>query len=135
MALPLVAGNRPAYRSTTGIVRSQGEQPVAIELSGELAQIVQCRVGGGVDVAASVIPPVLLEAEVLAGLAPGDIVEINLVREGKDDHQAVGYTADGTMIVVNHAASRIGAQVDVIISGAVQTNAGRLVFAELKDAA
>ncbi|MEZ5300408.1 MAG: hypothetical protein R3F11_07045 [Verrucomicrobiales bacterium] len=68
-------------------------------------------------------------------LAPGDIVEINLVREGKDDHQAVGYTADGTMIVVNHAASRIGAQVDVIISGAVQTNAGRLVFAELKDAA
>lgn len=62
----------------------------------------------------------------------GDEVELVLVKEGKDDHQAVGYLADGTMIVVNHARSRLGQAATVIVSSALQTSAGRLIFAELK---
>jgi uncharacterized protein YacL len=65
----------------------------------------------------------------------GDELELVLVKEGKDDHQAVGYLADGTMIVVNHARSRIGQTAIVIVSSALQTSAGRLIFAELRNPA
>ena len=63
----------------------------------------------------------------------GDELELVLVKEGKDEHQAVGYLPDGTMIVVNHARSRIGNTAIVTVSSALQTSAGRLIFAELKN--
>jgi len=62
----------------------------------------------------------------------GDELDLALVREGRDEHQAVGYLGDGTMIVVNHARDRLGSTVPVVVSSALQTSAGRLVFAELK---
>ena len=48
------------------------------------------------------------------------------------DQQGLGYLPDGTMIVVNHARSRIGQTAIVSVSSALQTTAGRLIFAELK---
>ncbi|MCB1065406.1 MAG: hypothetical protein KDN20_21130 [Verrucomicrobiae bacterium] len=68
-------------------------------------------------------------------VAPGDEIDLSLVKEGKDDHQAVGYLPDGTMIVVNQAVSLIGTLQSVVVAGAVQTSAGRLIFAELKETA
>lgn len=65
-------------------------------------------------------------------VSPGDELSLELVKEGKDDHQAVGYLPDGTMIVVNHAKRHIGSMQNVVVAGAVQTSAGRLIFAELK---
>lgn len=67
-------------------------------------------------------------------LVVGDELELNLVKEGRDSHQAVGYLPDGTMIVVNHARSLLGKTARVIVASALQTAAGRLIFAELKDA-
>ena len=64
---------------------------------------------------------------------PGDEIELLLVKEGRDSHQGVGYKNDGSMIVVNHARHLIGNTVDVVIGGSLQTNAGRLTFAELKE--
>jgi uncharacterized protein YacL len=55
-----------------------------------------------------------------------------LVKEGRDSHQAVGYLPDGTMIVVNHGKPHIGTSQAVVVGGAVQTSAGRLIFAELQ---
>jgi uncharacterized protein YacL len=66
-------------------------------------------------------------------VAPGDEIELTLVKEGKDEHQAVGYLSDGTMIVVNQAVGKIGSTQAVVVAGSVQTSAGRLIFAELKD--
>lgn len=66
-------------------------------------------------------------------LSAGDMTSIPLSKPGKDKHQAVGYLADGTMIVVNHASDRIGQTVRVRISGALPTAAGRLFFAELAE--
>jgi uncharacterized protein YacL len=63
---------------------------------------------------------------------PGRPLDIALVKEGRDTHQAVGYLTDGTMIVVNHARTYIGQTVPVIITTSLQTSAGRLFFAELK---
>jgi uncharacterized protein YacL len=65
-------------------------------------------------------------------LNPGDALSLALQKQGKDKHQAVGYLADGTMIVVNQASSFVGQTVDVVISSALPTSAGRLIFAELK---
>lgn len=68
-------------------------------------------------------------------LSVGDELSLHLSKPGKDKTQAVGYLPDGTMIVVNNAASRIGQTVEVVVSGTLPTSAGRLIFAEIKPAA
>ncbi len=64
-------------------------------------------------------------------VAVGQRLRIALVRSGKEDHQAVGYLPDGTMIVVNHAASKIGMTSEVIVVSTLQTASGMMVFAEI----
>src|SRR5260221_5388957 len=68
-------------------------------------------------------------------LAVGDEADLPLTKEGRDAHQAVGYLPDGTMIVVNHGRSHLGKTMRVVIASALQTSAGRLFFAELKQSA
>lgn len=63
----------------------------------------------------------------------GEKIRLPLVRTGKDEHQAVGYLTDGTMIVVNHAVSRIGSTCDVRVISTLQTTGGTMVFAELEE--
>ncbi|HME89326.1 MAG TPA: PIN domain-containing protein [Chthoniobacterales bacterium] len=65
----------------------------------------------------------------------GDEIDLHLVKEGREPHQAVGYLPDGTMIVVNHARGHVGKTRTVVVASALQTAAGRLVFAELKNGA
>ena len=83
--------------------------------------------------------PVLNLADLARALRPtvvtGDEIELNLVKEGREPHQAVGYLPDGTMIVVNHARPHVGKIRTVVVSSALQTAAGRLIFAELKNGA
>ena len=64
---------------------------------------------------------------------PGDCINLRLVREGKEKSQAIGYLADGTMVVVNDASQHIGQQAQVQVSSVRQTGAGVIVFAELSD--
>jgi uncharacterized protein YacL len=61
----------------------------------------------------------------------GEKIHLALVRTGKDEHQGVGYLPDGTMIVVNQAAPKIGTTQDVLVISTLQTSAGQMVFAEL----
>ena len=81
--------------------------------------------------------PVLNLSDLLRALRPvvvaGDELELNLVKEGRDPHQAIGYLPDGTMIVVNQGRPHIGRVAKVIVSSALQTGGGRLIFAELKE--
>jgi uncharacterized protein YacL len=76
--------------------------------------------------------------ELLDSLRPsvgvGEKVRLALVRGGKDDHQGVGYLPDGTMIVVNHAAPKIGTTQEVVIISTLQTSGGQILFAELAGA-
>jgi uncharacterized protein YacL len=65
-------------------------------------------------------------------LIAGDELELALVKEGKEPHQAVGYLPDGTMVVVNQARSFMGQTARIHVSSVVHTTAGRLFFAELK---
>jgi uncharacterized protein YacL len=64
-------------------------------------------------------------------IAVGERIRIALVRTGKEEHQAVGYLPDGTMIVANHAISKMGSTVDVIVVSTLQTASGMMVFGEL----
>jgi uncharacterized protein YacL len=64
-------------------------------------------------------------------IAVGERIRIALVRTGKEDHQAVGYLPDGTMIVVNHAIAKMGTTVDAIVVSTLQTASGTMVFSEL----
>src|SRR5689334_21768199 len=81
--------------------------------------------------------PVLNLADLARALRPtlvtGDELDLHLVKEGREGHQAVGYLPDGTMIVVNHARSHLGKTRTIVVASALQTAAGRLIFAELKD--
>lgn len=64
-------------------------------------------------------------------LVPGEVMRLTLTRTGKEGGQAIGYTEDGSMVVVNDAAGLIGEEVEVKISGTTQTSAGRMIFATL----
>jgi uncharacterized protein YacL len=83
--------------------------------------------------------PVLNLAELARALRPtlvaGDEIDLHLVKEGRESHQAVGYLPDGTMIVVNNARAHVGKTRTVVVASALQTAAGRLIFAELKNGA
>ena len=65
-------------------------------------------------------------------LLPGEMLSLRIVREGKDKGQGVGYLPDGTMVVVNNAHAAIGHQVDVQVASVLQTGAGIIVFADLR---
>src|ERR1700719_1547991 len=67
--------------------------------------------------------------------AAGDELEVNLVNERRESHQAVGYLPDCTMIVVTHARAHLGKVATGVVSSALQTGAGRLIFAEIKQSA
>ena len=55
-------------------------------------------------------------------------VKIKIIKEGEGPGQGVGYLDDGTMVVVEGAASRIGADVESIVSSVLQSSAGRMIF-------
>ncbi len=64
----------------------------------------------------------------------GETLEIELVKRGKERHQAVGYLPDGSMVVVEDAASWIGNTVPVIVQSVLPSSVGKLVFASLREA-
>ena len=70
-----------------------------------------------------------------AVLIPGEMLSLKIVREGKDKGQGVGYLVDGTMVVVNQGHDLIGQQVEVQVQSLLQTGAGVIVFADVKNPA
>jgi uncharacterized protein YacL len=60
---------------------------------------------------------------------PGDTIELKILKEGKEPAQGIGYLDDGTMVVVEEASNRVGDEVQVVVTSALQTSAGRMIFA------
>jgi uncharacterized protein YacL len=65
-------------------------------------------------------------------VGPGDELTVELVKEGREHGQAVGYLDDGTMVVVERASDRIGSSVAVVARNVIQTATGRMVFASIQ---
>ena len=66
-------------------------------------------------------------------ILPGETMNIRIVREGKEPGQGVAYLDDGTMVVVNNGRNKIGIKLDVAVTSVLQTSAGRMIFAELRE--
>jgi uncharacterized protein YacL len=73
-----------------------------------------------------------LAAELSPDHPSGEHLVIDLVKEGRQPRQAVGYLPEGDMVVVNDAAHLVGGRdIEVVVSSARQTSQGMLVFAQL----
>lgn len=65
---------------------------------------------------------------------PGEVLRLQILREGKEQGQGIAYLEDGTMVVVENASRLLGKEVEVSVTSILQTTAGRLIFTTLKDA-
>lgn len=63
----------------------------------------------------------------------GDDVEIEILRQGEEEHQGVGFLPDGTMVVVDQGAAHVGSRRLVEIRRVVPTQAGRILFARQRE--
>ncbi len=68
-------------------------------------------------------------------ILPGEVMNIKILKEGKEYGQGIGYLDDGTMVVVDEAKKMLGKTVDVIVTSVLQTTSGRMIFAKLKELA
>jgi uncharacterized protein YacL len=63
---------------------------------------------------------------------PGDTLELKILKLGKEPTQGIGYLEDGTMVVVEEGKDYLGgSEVRVIVTSALQTAAGRMIFAKV----
>ncbi len=74
------------------------------------------------ELASSVRPVVL----------PGEEMVVQVLKEGKEVSQGVGYLEDGTMIVVDNGRKHIGESLPVVVTSVLQTAAGRMIFARVR---
>ncbi|MDI3298936.1 MAG: TRAM domain-containing protein [Bacillota bacterium] len=63
---------------------------------------------------------------------PGELLEIYVLRDGKEAGQGIGYLDDGTMVVVDGGKRFIGETTSVEVTSVLQTSAGRMIFARPK---
>ncbi len=73
---------------------------------------------------ANILKPVVL---------PGESLNLFIAKEGKEHNQGVAYLDDGTMVVVENARKLIGKNVDLTVTSVLQTTAGRMIFARIKE--
>jgi len=66
---------------------------------------------------------------------PGEVMNVFIIKEGKEYNQGVAYLDDGTMVVVDNARSRIGKNLEVVVTSVLQTTAGRMIFGRHVEAA
>lgn len=59
---------------------------------------------------------------------PGEILQLFIIKEGKEEDQGVAYLDDGTMVVVEGGKQFIGKTIDVVIHSILQTGTGRMIF-------
>ncbi|MGB9761737.1 MAG: PIN/TRAM domain-containing protein [Caldimicrobium sp.] len=64
---------------------------------------------------------------------PGDLITVQIVKEGKEKEQGVGYLEDGTMVVVENAKHLIGKNLEVVVNHLIHSPTGRIVFAQLRN--
>ena len=83
--------------------------------------------------------PVINLNEVAASLRPqflpGEAFEVRVVKAGEGPEQGIGYLDDGTMVVIEGGRHRINATLNVVVTSTLQTQAGRMLFAKVDEAA
>ena len=63
---------------------------------------------------------------------PGDEIRIQLVKDGAEPGQGVGYLDDGTMVVAENGRPAVGKEVVLEVTRTIQASAGKMIFGRLK---
>ena len=61
---------------------------------------------------------------------PGETMKVQVVKDGKEPGQGVAYLDDGTMIVIENGHRYLSRTISVEVTSALQTSAGRMIFAK-----
>lgn len=72
-----------------------------------------------------------LERSLRPELVVGECIELELTKPGKEEGQATGHLADGSLVVVNNGRPMLGRRVLAEIVGVLPTAGGKMVFANL----
>jgi hypothetical protein len=64
---------------------------------------------------------------------PGEVMQVFILKEGKEYNQGVAYLDDGTMVVVDDARRLIGRTAAITVTSVLQTTAGKMIFGKLLD--
>jgi len=67
-----------------------------------------------------------------AVILPGEEMNTQIIKEGKEPEQGIAYLDDGTMIVVEDGHKYIGKKVNILVTSILQTPAGRMIFGRVK---
>ncbi len=60
---------------------------------------------------------------------PGEKIRLKILEKGSNPGQGVGHLPDGTMVVVDKAAKKIGQEIEVEFVRFFETSAGKMIFA------
>lgn len=61
---------------------------------------------------------------------PGESLKVMIIKAGTERQQGVAYLDDGTMVVVEEGQHYMNEQLSVVVTSALQTAAGRMIFAK-----
>jgi uncharacterized protein YacL len=73
---------------------------------------------------ASALKPVVL---------PGEMINVFILKEGKEKDQGVAYLDDGTMVVVDNSRKMIGQNVEITVTSVLQTTVGKMIFGRFNE--
>jgi uncharacterized protein YacL len=73
----------------------------------------------------------LLAKSMRRELLQGESLEVDLVKQGRESHQGVGYLDDGSMVVVEQARSLVGSRVTAEVTSILPSAGGKMIFARL----
>ncbi|GHP15221.1 twitching motility protein PilT [Lentilactobacillus fungorum] len=62
-------------------------------------------------------------------ILPGQKLNVMVVKNGTERQQGVAYLDDGTMVVVEDGRYFLNDHIDVVVTSAIQTDAGKMIFA------
>ena len=63
----------------------------------------------------------------------GEVIQVLLLKEGKEPNQGVGYLDDGTMVIVEDGKPYIGSALNVEVTQMLRTSAGQMIFTRIKE--
>ena len=80
-----------------------------------------------------IFPSILLANALKPVVLPGEELNTYVLKEGKEPGQGVAYLDDGTMVVIENGRRFMGRSLDVVVTSVLQTTAGRMIFAKVKE--
>lgn len=75
----------------------------------------------------------LLTNAIKAVVLPGEEMALQIIQEGKEVGQGVGFLDDGTMVVVDGGRRFLHQQLDIVVTRVLTTASGRMIFAQPKN--